>query len=92
MIPATAARGKSTRSVMGNKMLKTLNFILNQAGFVVVLGAILLVYYEILELTWKFALVVGLILLGILIASQVVYKSLRKDSRERHRNTGIPLL
>ena len=62
-------------------MKKALNFILNQAGLVVVIVAILLVYYQIFELTWKFVVIVGLILLGILIASQVVYKSLRKDSR-----------
>ena len=62
-------------------MKKTLNFILNQAGFIVVVVAILLVYYGIFELTWKFALIIGLGLLGILIASQAVYKSLKKNSR-----------
>ena len=59
-------------------MKKTLNFILNQAGFVVIVLAILLVYYNIFELTWKFAIVLGLTLLGILITSQAVYKSLKK--------------
>ena len=66
---------------MGDNMKKVLNFILNQAGLIVVVVAILLVYYEIFELTRKFVVIVGLILLGILIASQAVYKSLRKDSR-----------
>lgn len=61
--------------------MKTLNFILNQAGFVLVVVAILLVYYGIFELTWKLALVVGLILLGILLVSQAVYRSLQKNSR-----------
>ena len=63
-------------------MKKALNLILNQAGLVVVVVAILLVHYEIFELTWKFVVIVGLILLGILIASQETYKSLCKDSCE----------
>lgn len=62
-------------------MKKILNFIVNQAGFVVAIVAILLVYFGVFELTWKFILIVGLILLGILIASQSIYKSLKKDSR-----------
>lgn len=60
--------------------MKILDFILNQAGFVVVVIAILLVYYGIFDLTWKFVLIAGLILLVILITSQAVYKSLQKDS------------
>ena len=58
--------------------MKTVNFILNQLGFIVAVGAAVFVYQGYVSLSFEFFVILSMILLTILFASQAVYRNLRK--------------
>lgn len=61
-------------------MLRALNFILNQLGFVVGIAAVLLLYYHRVAPSWQFFIALGLLLFAILLASKSVYHALKRRS------------
>ena len=64
-------------------MKRALNFILNQLGLIVVIAAGALLYFDHADLTWSFAAIVGTILMAVLVASELTYKSLKQELRRK---------
>ena len=62
-------------------MLRAMNFVLNQLGFVVVVAAALLLYYDRIVPSWEFFTILALLLLATLTASESIYRSIKKRSR-----------
>ena len=61
--------------------MKILNFIFNQLGFIVVLSAVALVYFNIIALSVDFFVILTIILLAILILSETIYANLQRYSK-----------
>jgi len=61
--------------------MRTFNFILNQFGFVVVLSAVALVYFNYIALSVDFFIILTIILFAILILSEIVYANLQSRSK-----------
>ncbi|MCH7597711.1 hypothetical protein IID27_01540 [Patescibacteria group bacterium] len=61
--------------------MKILNFIFNQLGFIVVLSAVALVYFNIIALSVDFFVILTIILLAILILSETIYANLLRHSK-----------
>lgn len=60
-------------------MKKVLNFVLNQLGLIVVVVAGALLYYDRVDFTWSFAVITGVVLMMILVASKLTHKSLKRE-------------
>ena len=81
ILRSRSPRGKNNSDVTKDTMKRSINFILNQVGLVVVMIAAGFVYYDVLPLTKKFVLVVCVILGVIFVASQLTHRSLQNNKR-----------
>ena len=61
------------------------NFILNQLGLIVVLIAGFLIYRGYFEFDWYSGITISAILLFVLIASEMTYKGLKRDTKRKKR-------
>ena len=61
--------------------MKILNFMFNQLGFIVVLSAVVLVYFNAVALSVDFFVILTIILLAILILSETIYANLQRYSK-----------
>ena len=75
------ARDISKAAIRFRKNMKTLNIIFNQLGFIVVLSAAALVYFNIIALSVDFFVILTIIWLAILILSETIYANLQRYSK-----------